>query len=135
MMALLALLALSPVLLEDSDVRLVSSGTDGAPVSWHLNGEWVATTGDNETETIQVPAGAHELTASSPHKGIWTILARPEPQSEGVTYVPGWTATATPQMPASEPVWESPWLPVVAALGALTGLLWPHRGAKQPIEA
>ncbi len=135
MMPLLALLVLSPVLMEDTDLRLVSSGTEGLPVSWHLDGVWVATTGDNETESIRVDAGAHELTASSPHPGAWTVLARPEPQVDGITYVPGWTATAVPKIPGNDSAWEAPWLPVVAALGALTGLLWPHRGAKQPREA
>ncbi len=130
----LALLLLSPTLAADAELRLVSTGTGDAPVEWHLDGVWVATTNDTTPATVPVAAGAHELTAASAAGGPWTVLARPEPDAPGVSYVPGWTATYAPGPPVPG-AWSTPWAPVAVALGALTALLWPRRTTKQPREA
>ncbi|MFO1532305.1 MAG: hypothetical protein ABR562_01180 [Thermoplasmatota archaeon] len=99
-----AVLILNPVLAETTPVRLVSVGTGDIPVEWSVDGMPVAVGADGVPVTVEVAAGPHTLTARAEFAGAWEVMARPQPTSAGMAYVPAWTAatTGTPQPP--EPV-------------------------------
>jgi hypothetical protein len=126
--ALVALL-LAPYLVEAGPMRLVSDGTGDLPVTWLLDGIEIANTTDGNPVVIDMAAGSQSLWAVTAFQEEWQVLARPEPQGPGVTYVTAWTARHEP-----EPIQEEPprwWLPAgLAAVGAAL-LAWPSR-SKNP---
>lgn len=126
-----ALLFLHPIVGEDTDVRIVATGTEDAMVTWRLDGQPIATTVDGKAGLITLPAGEHELSASAATSQPWDIMARPQPSGNGAMYVHAWTAKfsgearpAAAALPVSsaEPIWSY----VALAAGAVALLVLPR---------
>ena len=131
MMAALVVLVLQPVLAEDGPLRLVAGDIGDESVTWMLDGVEVARTGDREAAVVNVSAGVHELRVSSPARGAWHALARPDGSAEGAAFVPGWSASHEPEPRAdggSEWLDRLPSVPFALAAVALVLLAWPTRG-------
>jgi len=119
---LLSALLLQPVLAEPGTLRVASAGADA---EWRLDGEAVAATLDGEAATFEVPAGRHDLWATSAEEGPWQAFARLEPETgEGAAFVPAWTAQHRPRPPGLLPDWAGAAALAVAAAGLAA---WPSR--------
>lgn len=132
MMLLAAILVLQPVLAEDGQLRLVAADVGDDVVVWTLDGVEVARTSDREAAVVNVSAGVHELRATSPARGAWHALARPDGSAQGAAFVPGWSAMheAEARDPAGHgPQWwgRLPPLPLAVGCVALVLLAWPRR--------
>lgn len=125
---LAAVLSLSPVLDEPTDLRLVARDVE-ARVVWTVDGAVIGESGDREVLTVQLAPGEHRIVAETDHDGAWRIMARPDaPYGEGAAYVGAWTAASEGvPTPAPASARNVPWTPIALGALALALFVWPRR--------